>query len=105
MEARTDLEPERAHRLRHGGGAADRPCGSVEGGEEAVAGALHLPAAVAVERLPEQRVVALDKEAPAAVAHLSGTARGVADVREQHGGEHPVRLALVTRPGEELLDL
>ena len=100
-----DLEPERAHRLRDRGGAADRARGPVEGGEEAVAGALHLAAAVAVERLAEERVVALEQEAPAAVAHLGGAAGGVADVREQHGGEHPVRLALVARAGEELLDL
>src|SRR5215208_3329997 len=36
-----DLEAERPHRLCHRRGAADRPGGSVEGREEAVARALH----------------------------------------------------------------
>ena len=72
VEAGAHLQPERAHRLGHGGGAADRPRGAVERGQEAVARALDLPAAVALERLPEERVVALEQEAPAAVAHLGG---------------------------------
>src|SRR5215218_4140301 len=105
VQSGAHLQPQRAHRLGHRGGAADRPRRSVEGREEAVAGALDLPAAMALERLPEQRVVALQQETPAPVAHLRRPPGGLHDVGEHHRRQHAVRLALVARAREELLDL
>src|SRR5215204_4266046 len=54
VEARAQLEPQLPHGLRDRCRAADRPGGAVEGGEEAVAGALDLAAAVELERPPEE---------------------------------------------------
>jgi hypothetical protein len=49
--------------------------------------------------------VALQQVAPGAVAERRRSLRGADDVREQHGGEHPVGLGRVPFAGQELLDL
>src|SRR5829696_4610430 len=51
------------------------------------------------------RVVAFEKGSPAAISKLSGPLRRIHDVGEHHGREHPVRLDLPPRAGQELLDL
>lgn len=78
---------------------------AVEGGEEAVAGPLHLAAAVEAELAADDRVMALEQLAPVAIAELRGAGGRADDVGERHGREHAVVLARRPGPGEELLDL
>jgi IS30 family transposase len=55
--------------------AFDRPGGTVEGGEEAVAGGFDLAAAETRELAPYRRVVSIEEVAPAAIAELARTFR------------------------------
>src|SRR5262249_12358757 len=71
VEARSDLDPELADRVRYRARAADRPRGPVKGGEKAVAGRLDLPAAKANERAAHELVVALEEPQPGMVAQGS----------------------------------
>jgi hypothetical protein len=50
-------------------------------------------------------VVPFEEVPPAAIAEARGLLRRADDVREQHGGEHPVGLGAVPHAREELLDL
>src|SRR5207253_7617752 len=70
-----------------------------------VAHRLNLTTAVTIELPADELVVALDELAPPAVPELGGAAGRVDDVGEHDGRQHPVRLALRARTGEELHDL
>jgi hypothetical protein len=65
VQARTDLQPERGESVADRCGAADPARRTVEGGEEAVAGALYLAAAEALELSANDSVVALEQVMPA----------------------------------------
>ena len=86
--------------------AADRARRAVEGGEEAVAGRLHLAAAEALERARARSrswrsSSSRQRWSPSSAAVLGG----VDDVGEEHRREHALGLGLGARAGEELLDL
>src|SRR6188472_3748572 len=57
VEARPDLDAQRAHRLGHRPCAPDATTGTVEQGQEAIAGGYDLPTAEPVERGPQPLVV------------------------------------------------
>jgi len=67
--------------------------------------ALHLASAKARDLLPRGLTVSIEERAPTAVADLCGALGRVDNVGEQHRGQRPVRLRLVTRLGQEFLDL
>ena len=104
MHAGAHLDAERLHGLHDRVGALDGPGGAVEGREEAVAGGVHLGAAVAAEQRAHRRVVALDQVAPALVSQPGGGLGGADDVGEHDGGQHAVehRLLVAHRPHETL---
>ena len=72
VEADAHLDPEVAHRVAGRAGASDRPRGSVERGQEAVAHRLHRPSAVALELAAHEPVVLSERVQPAAVSELRG---------------------------------
>src|SRR5205085_6553659 len=70
VESCAQLEPEAPHAVADRAGGADRPRRPVEGGEEAVAGGVDLPSAVARELAADGNLVRLEQLAPAAIAEL-----------------------------------
>jgi hypothetical protein len=68
MDAGADLDAELPHGLSGRERAADGARRTVEGGEEAVARRVHLPAAEAVELAPDRAVVFAEQLAPATVS-------------------------------------
>src|SRR5438034_597704 len=85
--ARVQTNPHLESQLRHGLGdgtrAADGPGRAVEGGEEAVAGCVHLPAAIANQLTADQFVVAQQELSPGPVAENRRPLAGADDVREE----------------------
>jgi hypothetical protein len=83
-------------------GAAHRAAGTVERGEEPVAGGVDLLTPVAREQRPDLRVVLLDEPLPRPVAQLSRSRGRADDVGEEHGCEHAIerRVLLLDRLGE-----
>src|SRR5918912_3540752 len=75
VEPCAELEPEAAHAVADRARGADRACGPVEGGEEAVAGGVDLAPAVARELAADGGLVRLEQLAPAPVAELGSTLR------------------------------
>ena len=100
VDARAHLDPEVAAPARcHPLGAADRPCRSVERGEEPVAGRVDL-LAVEVRRAPRgsTRRAASSRVAPAMVTESCGMLRRSDDVGEQHRLQHAVDVAIGVDP-------
>src|SRR4051794_2913579 len=71
---------------------SDAPARRVEGCECAVAGRLPPLATAAVDGLAEQRVMALDQLAPAAVSYGRRLPRRVHQISEGNGRQKPVGL-------------
>src|SRR5206468_3485570 len=92
MEAGPYVQAELIEALADRTRARNRPGRAVEGGEEAIAGRVHLIAAKAAELDANSLVVVLQQLAPRAVAELGRPGRRADDVGEKHGGEHAVRL-------------
>src|SRR5437899_9899961 len=76
--ARTSMPS--SHAIRDRAGAADRPSGAVEAGEESVPGRVELLPAEAGELGADVGVVGGDQRAPAPVAQLGGLLRRADDV-------------------------
>jgi hypothetical protein len=55
------------------------------------------------EAFADERMMRVEQLAPPTVAKLDGLARGVDDVREQHRGEHAIRLGSRAEPPSETL--
>src|SRR5829696_1600290 len=106
VNAGPDLEPEVTGADRDRPGAVDRTSRSVEGGQEPVAGCVHLVTAVAAELAPDCCVVPVEEVVPAPVAFGGGAGGRIDDVREEHRLEHAVDRdwRLLSPPGQELLD-
>lgn len=104
MQAGTD-DAEIAHGVPKGGGAADGPSGTVEGGQDAVAGELHHSASEALDVATGHLVVLVEEVLPAPIAQLTGPLRRRDDVGEQDRGENPVVLDAPANARQELLDL
>jgi hypothetical protein len=85
VQAAADLDPDPLHGGADGAGAAQRPLGGVEGGQEPVAGHVQLAALVAGDLAAGEGVVGLQQLAPAAVAELGRALGRAHDVGEQDG--------------------
>jgi hypothetical protein len=72
VETRADVEAKPAQLLSDHARAPDRPRRPVEGGQEAVAGRVHLAALEALELPADGSVVRGEQVAPTAVAELDG---------------------------------
>ncbi len=83
----------------------DRPRGSVERRQEAVAERLHLLAAISPEPVTDDTVMSSQQVAPVAVAEFGGAVCRIDDVGEQDGRQDRVGIGGATLAGEELLDL
>jgi len=86
-------------------GATDGARGTVEGGEEPVAGGVDLLSPEPLELSAYRGVVALDHVAPRTVSERGSPFGGADDVGEHHGGEHTVGCRRFANSGQELLDL
>jgi hypothetical protein len=86
-------------------GDAQRPRWAVEGGQEAVAGAVDLAAAEPGQFVADQPVVLGHQVPPSAVTEAGGVLGRGDDVGEQHRGKDPVRRDRFPDAGEELADL
>ena len=84
------FKAEGPHRLRDGRCAADGPCRSVEGRQEAVAEGFHLPAAETYELPAHGSMVSVQETAPTLIPQLLRTSGRADDVRKKHCREHPV---------------
>src|SRR3990170_2515242 len=104
VQPSSDLDPEGAHGLGDRARASDRPGGSVEGREEAIAGGVDLAPPVAGQHRAHGRVVAGDQFVPPAIAERYGALGRADDVGEQHRHERAVerRLLLADRRNEAL---
>ena len=105
VQAGADLEAQRRDAVPERGCAADRACGAVEGGEEAVPGRVDLVAAEALELAADGNTVGLEQLAPAAVAEVSGELGRADEVGEEDRREHAVGLRGRAHAGQELTDL
>jgi hypothetical protein len=74
VDPRPDLDPQLADGLDEGAGAPDGGRRLLERGEEPVPGRVELSPAVALERLADEAMVAIDERLPAPVTELLGTA-------------------------------
>src|SRR5207248_5374258 len=79
--------------------------GTVERGQEAVAGGVDLAPAEALELPAHRAIVRREEHGPAAVAELRGARRRADDVGEEHRGEHTIGLRRAADSRQELLDL
>ena len=69
-----------------GDGTVDPPGGAVEGGQEAVAGRVHLPAPESVELMADHLVVPVEKLMPGSIAATNRLVRRRNDVGEENSG-------------------
>jgi hypothetical protein len=92
VESGPDLQFEAPHAVADDPGALYRPAWRFEGGQEAVAGGLDLPALPDFELSSDQGVMALEDLPPAGVADAPRRLGGADDVREEHGGQDAVCL-------------
>ena len=97
VHAGADRDPDARERVTDRAGAADRATGSVEGGEEPVAGGVDLAPAEPGQLLAHDRVVLVEERAPPGVAELGGPRGRAHDVGEEHRGEPPVRVVRRSR--------
>ena len=91
MEPGADVELERPHGIDDRLSAADRSGGTIEGGEEPVAGCIDLLAVEAAELTADGGMVLLQQVAPAPIADLCRSLGGADEVGEEHRREHAVR--------------
>ena len=92
VEAGPDLDADAAQLGPEGQGAADRPAGPVEDRQDAVAGALDPPAALAADQPPGRLVVGVQQLPPPLVAGRLGPLGRPDDVGEQDRGQQPAGL-------------
>ena len=105
VQARSQLDVQRSHLIRHSTGTANPPRGAIEGGKKAVAHRLDLAAPVALELGAHELVVARKQLTPARVAERRGALGGGDDVGEHHSCEYAIGNRRLTSAGQELLDL
>src|SRR5439155_18130557 len=77
----------------------DRAGRAVERGEKAVSCGVDLATAIARELAANHSVVSLEQIEPRAIAKAGCSFRGADDVREEHRGEHSVRLDILPTAG------
>jgi len=94
VQPSADFQVELADGVLDRKGAADRPRRSVESGEEAVAGGVHLLSAEAAQLRADALVMLLQQPPPGAVAQLSRPRGRVDNVGEKNCREDSVRLHL-----------
>ncbi len=105
MNANAYLDSQRLYGVNNRLGDAPRPRWAVEGGQEAVAGSVDLPAAEPGQFVADQPVVLGHQVQPSAVTEAGGVLGRGGDVGEQHRGKDPVRRDRFPDAGEELADL
>ena len=105
VHARPHLEAQSPQHVADRRGAPDRPGGSVEPGEEAVARLVDFMAVEALKLPPDPGIVPAEQLLPPLVTELDRALRGVDDVGEQHGGQDSLDSRQRPDAGEELLDL
>ena len=96
---------ERRHGLADGAATTYSPPRPVEGGEEPVAGGIHLASAESVQLAADNDIVLVEHLAPAPVPELGGARRRPDDVGEEERGKDAVELAGAAGSSQELLDL
>src|SRR3954453_18155351 len=87
MQPGPDLQIQSPHRRRHGSGASDRPCGTIEQRQEPVACGIELAPAPAIELRPHHLVVRDDDPPPRRIAHPAQSRGRIDDVGEEDRGE------------------
>ena len=105
VEARANRDPQGPYLVADCSCAVDAPSGSVEGGENAVPGALHRLTTVAIYLAADESVVLIEQISPAPVAERRRPLGRTHDVGEQNRGKHTVELAHRALAGEKLLNL
>jgi hypothetical protein len=105
VETGAHLQAEQGGGLPDGAGAGDGPAGCSEGGEEAVACWLDLPALEAPEFSAHQGVMTLEDLPPPTVPQVGSPVRRSRDVGDKDGDENPVDRIRRAGSGEESLDL
>src|SRR5262249_14394029 len=111
MDARPNLDAERAYSLDDLARAEDRPGRPFEGREEAVPRGVALDTSVSAERFPHSRIVRGQELLPSAVAERRLLRRRVDDVGEEDGredgldrGRRGVDAAKLADEGDALVD-
>src|SRR5437867_7138897 len=104
VQARSDLQARLADGIADGHRATDGPSRTVERGQDPVSGRMDLPPPVPGELSPDDALVLADELLPSTVPQLGSRGGRADDVREQDGGQDPVRRSDAPRAGEELLD-
>jgi hypothetical protein len=94
VTSRTDIDPERLHRIRYRAGALDGVNLVIEGNEETIAGVVDLPAAVPLDRGSDDAVVSLEEDPPPPIPELGREFGRPYDVREEDRGEDVSSLLL-----------
>src|SRR4029077_1272487 len=90
MDASPDIKADAADRVADGERGLDRAGGTVEHGQESVAGGVYLGSAETFEDLPDKGMMAVQQLIPGRVAHLGHAIGGPGDVSHQHRRQYPV---------------
>jgi hypothetical protein len=105
MQPFSELDADAGQFLSERRRTVDRPAGSLEGGQDPVAGGLDEMAAELLDQPAGQLVVHVQQLSPAPVAELPGSAGGTDDVGEQHRRQHPGWVGYGADAGQEPLDV
>ena len=104
MKTAADLDAERTDRFRNGLGATHGARRTIEGSEKPIAKRFHLVAAGVRKLSPDDRMMSVQKIAPALVAQLLGAGGRVDDIGEEHRREDAVASRHGDRAGQEFRD-
>ena len=105
MQSGPDLQSKWAHPFTDRTGTPDRARRSVKCGKQSVTRGVYFSATKGGEFFAHGSIEVIQQLTPLAVPLLGGRLGGADDVREHHGGEHPVRFGAVPNSGDEFLDL
>src|SRR5574342_733614 len=97
VKPRASLDAERQNASADRFGAANGPRGTIEGGEETVAGGVHFAATKSDQLAAGERVEAVEQLVPPLVTQSSRPFRRADDVGEEHRGEDTIALDGVPR--------
>ena len=101
VKSHIEIDPELPGGITYGSGTMDRPRGTVERGDEAVAGGLDLLSSEPANLAPNSAIMLVEQRSPPLVTQGEGPFGGPDDVGEQNRREDAFDLHLGALAGQE----
>jgi len=105
VKTRPNVEAHQSNLVPDGLRSPNRPRGSIERGEETVAGSVDFTTMKEFELLSNHRVVLFEERAPLVITEFNGFAGRVYYVCEHHRGKHSIRFRSAPHTREKFFDL